>query len=96
MTNGKVSIIMPAYNAAGFIHRSVGSILSQTYKNLELVVVNDGSKDNTAAVLADMAAQDDRLRPISVENGGPAMARSHGLDAVDPESEYIMFIDEYN
>ena len=93
MTKAKVSIIMPAYNAAGFIHRSVGSILSQSYENLELIVVNDGSKDDTAAVLADIAAQDSRLRPITVENGGPAMARNHGIAASDPESEYIMFID---
>ena len=93
MMNAKVSIIMPAYNAAGFIRRSVGSILAQSYENLELVVVNDGSKDNTAEVLADIAAQDSRLRPLTVENGGPAMARNHGIAAADPESEYIMFID---
>lgn len=93
MMDAKVSIIMPAYNAAGFIRRSVSSILNQSYKNLELVVVNDGSKDDTEAVLAEIAAKDKRLQPLTVENGGPAIARNHGIAAADPESEYIMFID---
>ena len=89
----KVSLVMPAYNAAGFIRRSVGSVLSQSYKNIELIVVDDGSKDNTAAVLSEIAAEDERLRPITVENGGPAMARNRGIEAASPDTDYFMFID---
>lgn len=90
---GKVSIIMPAYNAEGFIARSVGSVLNQSYKNLELVVVNDGSKDNTEKVLLELAAKDSRLKPITVENGGPAVARNKGIEAASKDADYFMFID---
>ena len=90
--NEKVSLIMPAYNAESFISRSVGSVLSQTYENLELIVINDGSKDNTAGVLAEIAAKDSRLKPITVENGGPAVARNKGIAAAGADTEF-MFID---
>jgi len=89
----KVSLVMPAYNAAGFIRRSVGSVLGQSYRNIELIVIDDGSKDDTAAVLAEIAAEDGRLRPITVENGGPAMARNRGIEAASEDTDYFMFID---
>jgi glycosyltransferase involved in cell wall biosynthesis len=89
----KVAVIMPAYNASEFIESSVRSILSQSFCDMELIVVNDGSKDNTGELLAALAAEDKRLRPVTVENGGPAMARNHGLDLVQPGTEYIMFAD---
>ncbi len=91
--SAKVSIIMPAYNAEGFVSRSVGSVLSQTYENLELIVVDDGSKDSTAAVLAAIAEKDSRLKPMTVENGGPAAARNRGLAAASADTDYFMFID---
>ena len=89
----RVAIIMPAYNASEYIEASVRSILSQDFRDIELIVINDGSKDNTAQVLERLAAEDGRLRPITVENGGPAMARNRGLDLVNPGTEYIMFAD---
>ena len=89
----RVAIIMPAYNASEYIEVSVRSILSQDYSDIELIVINDGSKDNTAEVLERIAAEDGRLRPVTVENGGPAMARNRGLELVKPETEYIMFAD---
>ena len=89
----KVAVIMPAYNASEYIEASVRSILNQSFRDIELIVVNDGSKDDTAEKLARIAAEDSRLRPVSVENGGPAMARNHGLDMVRPGTEYIMFAD---
>ena len=88
-----VSIIMPAYNAEATIRRSVGAILKQTEPSLELIVVNDGSKDGTEAVLRELAETDDRLRILTVPNGGPAKARNAGLEAVSPGTEYIMFSD---
>lgn len=92
-TAPKVAVIMPAYNASEYIEASVRSILKQSFRDLELIVVNDGSKDNTAELLAALAAEDARVRPVTVENGGPAMARNHGLDLVQPGTEYIMFAD---
>lgn len=91
--NGKVSLIMPAYNAGAHIARSVGCILNQSYKNLELIVVDDGSKDDTAKILAELAAADGRLKPITVENGGPAKARNLGIAAAAADTDYFMFID---
>ena len=91
--SGKVSLIMPAYNAEAHIARSVASVLSQTYENLELIVVDDGSKDNTAKILAEIAAKDSRLKPMTVENGGPAVARNRGIAAASEDADYFMFID---
>ena len=71
-----VSIIMPAYNAEKTIVESIESVLSQTYINWELIVVNDGSKDSTTAVF--LAINDERLRLIEQENGGVANARNNG------------------
>ena len=89
----KVAVIVPAYNASEFIEASVRSILSQSFRDLELIVIDDGSKDNTAAILSSIAAEDSRLRFVTVENGGPAMARNRALDLVQPGTEYIMFAD---
>ena len=89
----KITLIMPAYNAAPYIERSVGSVLEQRHRDLELIVVDDGSTDDTAARLAAMAAADPRLRPMTVPNGGPAMARNRALDAMSPDTDYVMFID---
>ena len=89
----KVSLIMPAYNAQNDIERSVRSVLDQTFRDIELIVINDGSKDNTEKILLEMAKEDPRLRPITTQNGGPAVARNRGLDAVTPGAEYVMFVD---
>ncbi len=88
-----VTIIMPAYNAEKQIRKSVSSVLSQTVRNLELIVVDDGSRDDTLSILQELQEQDLRLRVISVKNGGPANARNIGLNAVRRETEFIMFAD---
>jgi len=89
----RVAVIMPAYNAGEFIESSVRSILSQSHRDIELIVVNDGSKDDTGEILQRIAAEDSRLRPVSIPNGGPANARTHGLTLVQPGTEWIMFAD---
>ena len=89
----KVCFIIPAYNAAGYIEDSLKSVLEQSHSALEIIVVNDGSKDDTAAVVEAIAAKDGRVRLLTVENGGPAMARNHGLDAMSDDCEYVMFLD---
>ena len=89
----KVTLIMPAYNAAAYISASVRSVLDQSFRDWELIVVNDGSGDDTGRILATLSDGDARLRPMTVENGGPALARNRGLAAVKPGTEYIMFLD---
>ena len=69
-----VSIVVPAYNAAGYIEGCVNSVLTQSCGSFELIIVNDGSKDDTAAVVSAMAEKDARVRLLTVENGGPAAA----------------------
>lgn len=92
-TMPKTAVIMPAYNSGATIEASVRSILNQTVSNLVLIVVNDGSTDDTAAVLERLRAKDERLIPMTVPNGGPAKARNLALDAVPEDAEYIMFAD---
>lgn len=89
----RLAVIMPAYNAGHYIEKAVRSILEQSYRDLRLIVVDDGSTDDTAQILRRMQRQDERLRPISVPNGGPALARNRGLDALEPGTEYVMFAD---
>lgn len=89
----KVSVIMPAYNAEKYIERSVKSVLSQTHRNLEMIVVDDGSTDRTGNILRRLAYDDSRLRYIPTENRGPAEARNTALDAVSDDTDYIAFID---
>ena len=88
---GLVSVVMPAYNAAPFIGSAVESVLRQTYADLELVVVDDASKDKTASVLRGLHA-DARLRVLRHEtNGGVARARNTALEA--SRGQYIAFLD---
>lgn len=76
-----VSIIMPAYNAERYVADAICSVLAQTYKDWELVVVDDGSKDGTGEVVRGFAAQDARIRLVARENGGQAAARNTGIRA---------------
>ena len=89
----RAAVIMPAYNAEGTIEKTVRSILGQSMGDLVLIVVDDGSTDETAAILSRLQAEDGRLLPIRLPNGGPARARNAGLDAVPPGTEYLMFSD---
>lgn len=93
MTEKLVSIVMPAYNAGDCIEKSLGCILNQSYKNIELVVIDDGSKDDTAEKLRRLSEKDSRLKAFSVENGGPAKARNIALGHISEKSDYVMFAD---
>lgn len=87
----KVSIIIPAYNAAEFIHISISSIQSQNFSDYEIIIVNDGSTDHTAAIVEDLASKDNKIHLISIENSGPAVARNVGISHCT--GDYIMFMD---
>ena len=89
--DNKISIIVPAYNIEIYLARTLDSILAQTYRNLEVIVVNDGSKDGTGAVIDRYAARDSRIRPIHKENGGVTSARLRGL--AEATGEWIGFVD---
>ncbi len=84
----RVSVIVPAYNAAAFVRRAVDSVLAQTFKDLELLVVDDGSTDGTVDQLTSYR---DRLRLIRQRNAGPAAARNRGLQAV--VGDYVAMLD---
>ena len=82
-----ISVIMPAYNAARFIESSAESVLAQTCKELELIIVNDGSTDDTAAAAAAIARRDERVRVFNIENSGPVNARNFGIAQISENAE---------
>ena len=86
--NPKVSVIIPTYNSAQFIVETLESVFAQTYKNYEVIVVDDGSTDNTKEVLKPYMS---KIRYIYKENGGPASARNVGIK--NARGEYIAFLD---
>lgn len=86
-----ISVIIPAYNAQDTIARACQSVLEQSHSNLELIVVNDGSRDNTGRILEELASNHEKLRYILQENGGVCKARNTGLQ--NAKGEYIFFLD---
>lgn len=89
--NNKISIIVPAYNSEKTIERCINSILHQTYRNFELIVVDDGSSDKTPQMVDDYAVMDARIKVIHKSNGGVSSARNVGLE--NATGEYITFCD---
>lgn len=86
-----ISVIVPVYNAEKYLDRCVESIVAQTYKNLEIILVDDGSTDNSPAICDAWAKKDSRIRVIHKKNGGVSSARNAGLDACT--GDYIGFAD---
>lgn len=86
-----ISIIVPVYNVGEYVAKCIESIVNQTYTNLEIIIVNDGSTDNSGAICERYAEKDDRIIIIHQENQGLSMARNNGIDIAT--GEYIGFID---
>ena len=86
-----VSIIVPVYKAETYLHDCVESILSQSFRDFELILVDDGSPDSCGAICDEYAARDARVRVIHKKNGGVSSARNAGLDHA--HGEYVVFID---
>ena len=86
-----ISIIVPVYKIEDYLDRCVQSILSQTYRNLEIILVDDGSPDSCGHLCDDYAKQDKRIKVIHKKNGGLSSARNAGLDVC--KGKYILFID---
>ena len=86
-----VSIIIPVYKVEQYLKRCMDSVLNQTYKNIEVILVNDGSPDNCPALCDEYAKIDSRVRVIHKENGGLSSARNVALDTV--KGDYVFFVD---
>ena len=86
----KVSVIIPVYNTATYLHSALDSICNQTLKDLEIILINDGSTDNSQYIIEKYARKDNRIKIINKENQGLVLARKSGLD--EATGKYIIFI----
>lgn len=86
-----ISIIVPVYNAEGTLKRCINSIRNQSYENIELILINDGSKDNSLGICEELYEQDKRIKVISKENSGVSDARNLGIEIAN--GKYIGFVD---
>lgn len=89
----RLSVVVPVYNVEPFLTDCLKSLAEQTVTDLEVVMVDDGSTDGSAALAAEFAAQDDRFRLVSQKNGGLGHARNTGVRNCAPESRYLAFVD---
>lgn len=90
-TNPKISVLIPMYNTENYIERCIQSILEQSFSDYEIVVVDDGSKDNSAKIVSNFAEKNHKIKLIKVVNSGVSKARQHALD--NANGEYILFVD---
>ena len=86
-----ISVIVPVYNVEQYLHKCVDSILDQTCRNLEVILVNDGSRDSSGRICDELAAKDPRVQVIHKKNGGLSSARNAGIEAAS--GTYLSFID---
>ena len=89
--NPKISVIIPAYNIAEYLPRCLDSVIDQTYKNLEIIVISDGSTDKTNDIIKEYEKKDSRIVAILKENSGVSDTRNKGLDIAT--GDYIGFVD---
>ena len=87
----KLSIVIPIYNVGKYVRKTIDSVTNQTYDNLEIVCVNDGSTDDCPQMLSAYAAQDKRIKVVNQQNQGTYIARQVGVEAA--EGDYIVFLD---
>ena len=86
-----LSVIIPVYGVGKYIAECLESIMQQTYKNLEIIVINDGTKDNSAIIAKEYACIDDRIKVYDFDNGGVSVARNRGVSLA--RGKYIAFLD---
>lgn len=91
MIKPKVSVIVPVYNAEEYLHRCIDSILAQTFTDFELLLINDGSTDESGLICDEYASKDNRVRVFHKENGGVTSARALGVN--NSQSDWITFVD---
>ncbi len=90
-SNPLITIIIPVYNTEPYLRKCLDSVCGQTYGNLEIICVNDGSTDGSQSVLGDYAARDSRVKVLVQKNAGQAAARNRALDIA--QGEYVLFVD---
>lgn len=82
----EVSVVIPVYNGEKFLRECLDSVLAQMDVDLEVIAVDDGSKDGSLSILEEYAAKDSRLRVLSQPNGGAGVARNHGMSVAQGQS----------
>lgn len=86
-----ISVIITIYNAEKYVRQCIESVQHQTYHNLEIILVDDGSTDASGQIIAEMAERDRRIKVFTKENGGVSSARNKGIDLAS--ADIIMFVD---
>lgn len=89
--NNLISVIVPAYNIAPWLSRCLDSILAQTYKNLEIIVIDDGSTDGTSQIIDEYVKKDSRIVAIHQKNAGLVAVRNRGIEIA--KGDWIGFVD---
>ena len=87
----KISVIIPVYKVEPYLRQCLDSVVGQTYNNLEIIIIDDGSPDNCGVICDEYAAKDDRIIVIHKENGGLSAARNDGLELAT--GEWVAFVD---
>ena len=87
----KISIVVPVYNGEKYISKCLDSLINQLYKNIEIIIINDGSSDNTEKICNKYKEIDSRIKLISVDNGGVSRARNIGIE--NATGQFLMFCD---
>ena len=91
----KVSVVLPCYNVEKYIRESLDSIINQTYKNLQIILIDDGSTDSSGSICDEYAASDDRITVIHQKNAGAGAAKNAGLNLIKGEYFSIIDSDDY-
>lgn len=86
-----ISIIVPVYNVEAYLERCIESVINQTYKNIEVILINDGSTDSSGSICDNFADEDNRIHVHHIKNGGSSIARNYGLKMCS--GDYIGFVD---
>ena len=87
----QVSVIIPIYNSEKYLHECLDSVINQTYKDIEIILVDDGSTDKSSSICDEYAKKDERIKVFHTSNNGPSHARNIGID--NATGEYIVFQD---
>ena len=86
-----ISVIIPVYNVENYLDDCLNSVIVQTFHNIEIILINDGSTDKTARICDEFATKDDRIRVLHKDNSGVAASRNAGVDLA--LGDYILFVD---